>query len=142
MTAFGVRPELSSWMLQRGSFGVAIPLLSLFISTGSWFVMCLSSTARRKSPLKWQLLSLFTAGEAITVGFISSFYNFKSVVTAMMTTAVATAAVSLYTANQKNPKYDLSQWGATLVSYVIYTKCERTCPSFNGRVCRASINRA
>jgi len=78
--------------------------------------MCASADARRKSPLKWNLLALFTAGEAISVGFVSSFYQFRSVLSAMMATAVAATSVSVYTASQKNPKYDLSQWGAGISS--------------------------
>jgi len=118
VVAFGMRPELSAWMRHPGSFGAAVPLLSLLLSTACWFVMCVSADSRRRSPLKWQILSLFTLGEAVSVGFISSFYTFKSVVTALAATGTAATAVSLYTATQKNPKYDLSQWGAGLSSYV------------------------
>jgi len=92
-------------------------MLSLGLSSIAWIVMSLSVQARRLAPVKWQLLTLFTLGEAISVGFISSFYKFPSVVSAMLATAVATVSVSLYTVRQKNPKYDLSQWGATLSSF-------------------------
>jgi hypothetical protein len=55
-------------------------------------------------------------GEAISVGFLSSLYQFQSVVLAMGATAVASITVSLYTIYQSNPNYDLSQWGASLSS--------------------------
>jgi len=115
VVAFGLHPNVSISLLHR--FGMGVPLLSLGLSTISWIVMCTSVTARRASPIKWQLLSLFTIGEAFSVGLISSFYKFPSVVSAMLATAVATVTVSLYTVKQKNPKYDLSQWGATLSSF-------------------------
>lgn len=112
---FGTNPALSQWMRTPG-MGVAIPMISLLLSTIAWFTMCMSTNARRKSPTKWNLLALFTLGEALTVGFVSSFYQFRSVCSAMMTTAVAATSVSLYTARQKNPKYDLTQWGAGISS--------------------------
>ena len=78
--------------------------------------MSISTTARRVAPIKWQLLTLFTIGEALSVGFVTSFYEFRSVLLALLTTAVASTTVSIYTITQKNPKYDLSQWGSTLSS--------------------------
>jgi FtsH-binding integral membrane protein len=66
--------------------------------------------------MKWRLLSLFTIGEAISVGFLSSFYTFQSVVSAMGATALASLTVSAYTILNQNAKYDLSQWGAGLSS--------------------------
>ena len=54
--------------------------------------------------------------QAVSVGFVSSFYLYKSVLSAMLATAVATTSVSLYTIFQKNQKYDLTQWGAGLSS--------------------------
>lgn len=95
-----------------------VPFLSLALSTIAWFWVSSSVRARRESPLKWQLLTVFTLGEALSVGFISSYYKFRTVVSAMLATAVATTGVSLYTVLQSNPKYDLSQWGAGLSSYV------------------------
>jgi len=112
---FGYHPDVTYNLLRR--YGVAVPMLSLGLSSIAWIVMSLSVQARRLAPVKWQLLTLFTLGEAISVGFISSFYKFPSVVSAMLATAVATVSVSLYTVRQKNPKYDLSQWGATLSSF-------------------------
>lgn len=110
---FALNPGMATWMRQAGSL---VPLLSLGLSTVAWFMVATSAKARRSSPLKWQLLSLFTVGEALSVGFISSFYKFRTVVSAMLATTVATVGVSLYTILQKNPKYDLSQWGAGLSS--------------------------
>lgn len=98
-------------------FGRKIPLAAAIISTAVYFILCASAVARRSSPLKWQLLTLFTLGESISVGFFSSFFDFKSVCTSMITTAVAAIVVSLYTILQKNQKYDLSQWGQTLSTW-------------------------
>lgn len=117
VVAFGLHPTFTISLLRR--FGMGVPLLSLGLSTISWIVMCSSVTARRASPIKWQLLSLFTMGEALSVGIISSFYRFPSVVSALLATTLATVSVSVYTVKQKNPKYDLSQWGATLSSFGI-----------------------
>lgn len=113
--AFGMNPGLSDWMRHSG-LGATVPILCLLLSTVCWYFMSINPDARRKVPLKWQLLALFTVGEATSVGFISSFYKFQSVMAAMGATALATSAVSLYTVSQKNPKYDLSQWGAGLSS--------------------------
>jgi FtsH-binding integral membrane protein len=99
-----------------GGIGTAVPFLSLLLSTICWFTMCSSVPARRQAPLKWQLLALFTLGEAVSVGFISSFYKFRSVAAALLATAAAATSVSVYTVAHKNPKYDLSQWGAGLSS--------------------------
>mmetsp|Transcript_16413 Transcript_16413/g.37865 ORF Transcript_16413/g.37865 Transcript_16413/m.37865 type:complete len:198 (+) Transcript_16413:2-595(+) len=103
-------------MRRPRSLGAAVPGLSLLLSTVAWFIMCASETARRASPLKWQLLALFTFGEAVSVGFLTSFFRFESVLTALLATAGATSAVSLYTILNRNSNYDLSQWGAALSS--------------------------
>ena len=117
VVAFGLNPTLSYNLWHRGGWiGATLPLC---LSSIAWITMCASVNARRAAPLKWQLLTLFTVGEALSVGFVSSFYKFESVVSAMLATAVATVSVSLYTAKQKNPKYDLSQWGAALSSFGI-----------------------
>lgn len=108
---FGTQPALRQWALGGGRGGATVPVMSLLISTISWAVMCASSDARRKAPLKWWLLGFFTLGEAISVGFISSFYVYKSVISAMLATALATTGVSCYTIFNKNQKYDLTQWG-------------------------------
>lgn len=113
---FGTNPELASWM-HRPGLGAAVPIASLIMSTVAWIIMCVSTEARRASPVKWQILALFTLGEALSVGFVSSFYQFRSVVSAMMATALATTGISLYTVYNKNSKFDLSQWGATLSSF-------------------------
>mmetsp|Transcript_23606 Transcript_23606/g.33116 ORF Transcript_23606/g.33116 Transcript_23606/m.33116 type:complete len:334 (+) Transcript_23606:262-1263(+) len=110
---FGTNKNLAHWMHRSGT---VVPMLSLLVSTIAWFMICVSPRARRESPIKWQLLTLFTVGESISVGFISSFYKFQSVLSAMLATALATVTVSAYTIMQKNPKYDLSQWGMTLSS--------------------------
>jgi FtsH-binding integral membrane protein len=64
--------------------------------------------------MRWPLLLAFTIGESIAVGFISSVYAYTIVIKAMITTGLATLGVTLYTIIQKNPKYDLSQWGRAL----------------------------
>jgi len=96
-----------------------VPLAGVFASTIAWFRVAISPQARQKSPNKWWWLGIFTFGEAISIGAISSLYQLRSVITAMGATALATVTVSMYTINQKNPKYDLSQWGATLSSWTM-----------------------
>jgi FtsH-binding integral membrane protein len=113
--AFGMFPDLGRWM-RSTHVGQVIPILSLLLSTIAWFLVCSSVKARRDGSMKWKLLALFTLGESIAVGFISSVYTFRSVLTAMSATALATLSISLYTILNPNPKYDLSQWGAGLSS--------------------------
>lgn len=111
---FGTHPEWTRSMLH--SSGRVVPMLSLAVSTISALWIGISPRARRSSPLKWQLLALFTIGEAITVGLLSSFYQLKSVITAMSATAAATLSITLYSFLNQNPKYDLSQWGTAIAS--------------------------
>jgi len=91
-------------------------MISVFLSSIAWFITCYNPDARRIAPMKWWLLGIFTIGEAIVVGFLTSFYSFSVVVSAMFSTALATGAITLYTLWNRNPKYDLSQWGSTLTS--------------------------
>ena len=116
VTLFDRNPQWTHWTTNSGAVGPAIPAISLLLSTIAWFTMSKSVNARRKAPLKWNLLALFTMGEAISVGFITSFFKFHSVVKTMGITALATAVVGLYTIMNKNPRYDLSQWGSTISS--------------------------
>jgi len=122
--AFSLIPNLAASMRTPGSSAAIVPMISLVLSSICWYWMCLSPTVRRESPKKWTLLTLFTLGEAISVGFLSSFYKLSSVVSAMGATALATGAISLYTILQKNPYYDLTQWGAGLsacgVIFLVY----------------------
>jgi FtsH-binding integral membrane protein len=118
---FGLHPTLSNLTILSRSGDLspalaAIPLVSVLVSTISWFIVCLNPKARRTAPTKWWLLVLFTLGESISVGFLSSFYHFRSVVMAMGATALASITVSMYTILQSNPDRDLSQWGASLSS--------------------------
>jgi FtsH-binding integral membrane protein len=105
----------------------------ILLSSIAWFQVALSREARQKSPNKWWWLSLFTLGEAVSVGLVSSVYRFHSVILAMGATAIASVTVSAYTVLNRNSKYDLSQWGATLSSYVrlmcVWGGGCRTCPS-------------
>lgn len=121
---FGTYAPLTNIYNVRSVKGVASPLLwaplvGCLTSTIAWFRIAFSPKARQKSPNKWVWLTIFTLGESVTIGAISSLYKLQSVITAMGATAVATIAVSLYVINQKNPKYDLSQWGATLSSWTM-----------------------
>ena len=50
------------------------------------------------------------------MGWISSFYHPRTVISAMVVTSISTGVITLYTLLQRNPKYDLSQWGAGLSS--------------------------
>lgn len=95
-----------------------IPLGGALLSTFAWMQIIFRRESGRKSPDKWWWLSLFTVGEAVSVGFLSSLYRLESVVLAMGATALASVTVSAYTILNQNSKHDLSQWGATLSSYV------------------------
>jgi hypothetical protein len=110
---FANNPKLQYWMLSKGKF---VTMGSFFLSTFSLGFMSMSEEARQKSPLKWKLLTMFTLGEAILVGLISSLYKSKTVISALLSTAFATLSITFYTLWNRNPKYDLSQWGAGLGS--------------------------
>lgn len=101
-----------------------VPLLGLVISTVAWWITLASEDIRRTSVMRMPLLIAFTVGQSIAVGFISSAYAYNSVIKAMVTTSVATLSVTLYTLIQKNPKYDLSQWGRALsglgMAFILY----------------------
>ena len=114
--AFGLNPGLGMALRQGDRAVAAIPGISVLLSTIAWVWICASPNARRRAPIKWKLLTLFTVGEAIAVGFLSSFYNFRTVLSAMSATAVSSLTVSAYTILNSNPKRDLSQWGAGLAS--------------------------
>ena len=120
---FGTWPPLTNIYNLRSVTGkpsplLWVPLAGVFASTIAWFRVAFSPNARQKSPNKWWWLTLFTVGEAFSIGAISSLYQLRSVITAMGATALATVTVSMYTITQQNPKYDLSQWGATLSSWM------------------------
>ncbi len=103
----------------QGSPLLWVPLMGVALSTIAWFRVVISPQARQKAPNKWWWLSIFTVGEAVSIGAISSLYKLRSVVTAMGATALATVTVSMYTILQQNAKYDLSQWGAALSSWTM-----------------------
>jgi len=119
---FGTYPPLTNIYVMSSITGQAspylfIPLAGVLLSTIAWFRIAVSPKARQKSPNKWWWLTIFTVGEAVSIGAISSLYKLRSVVTAMFATALAAVTVSMYTISQQNSKYDLSQWGATLSSW-------------------------
>lgn len=116
-TLFGLNPTFSRLIrFGHASPITSIPLISVLASTIAWFRVSSSPEARRQSPNKWWWLTIFTIGEAISIGFLSSLYKFRSVVTAMGVTAAASLAVSIYTISQSNPNRDLTQIGASLAS--------------------------
>lgn len=119
---FGTYPPLTNifnprTLTARTSPLLYMPLVGVFVSMIAFFRVASSPNARHKSPNKWWWLTIFTLGESLFIGPISSLYTIRSVITAMGATALATVTVSMYTMAQKNPKYDLSQWGATLSSW-------------------------
>ncbi|CAJ1969410.1 unnamed protein product [Cylindrotheca closterium] len=121
---FGTHPFLSSLPARiasgeyQGTFAL-IPLFGVLISSVSWFRVSLSPNARHRSPNKWWWLGIFTLGESLSVGFLTTFFKFQSVILSMVATAIATISISAFTILQKNPKYDLSQWGNTLSSWAL-----------------------
>lgn len=94
-----------------------VPMLSILVSSVAFGIAASNQEARRRSPTKWQLLAVFTGGQALITGFITCFYPMRTVVSAMGATALATGGVSLYTIANKDSKRDLSQWGASLASF-------------------------
>ena len=111
--AFHLNPGIRDWMLFHPA-GRKVPLLGLLISTIAWWITLASENIRQSSLMRWPLLLAFTVGESVAVGFISSVYSYSAVLKAMIATATATLSVTFYTLLQKNPKYDLSQWGRAL----------------------------
>jgi len=95
-------------------YGGAVPLIGLLIATIAFWITLSSENIRQTSLMRWPLLVAFTVGESIAVGFVSSVYAHGTVIKAMVATCAATLSVTLYTLLQKNPKYDLSQWGRAL----------------------------
>eukprot|EP00574_Skeletonema_japonicum_P013024 CAMPEP_0201716768 /NCGR_PEP_ID=MMETSP0593-20130828/2660_1 /ASSEMBLY_ACC=CAM_ASM_000672 /TAXON_ID=267983 /ORGANISM="Skeletonema japonicum, Strain CCMP2506" /LENGTH=338 /DNA_ID=CAMNT_0048206641 /DNA_START=20 /DNA_END=1036 /DNA_ORIENTATION=- len=110
---FHLNPQIRDWMIYSQA-GRKVPLLGLLISTVAWWVALSSEQTRQSSLMRWPILLAFTAGESIAVGFISSIYNYSTVLKAMVWTGMCTFSVTAYTMLQKNPKYDLSQWGRAL----------------------------
>lgn len=92
--------------------GRKIPMIGLLISSISLVLSTLSGIGQ--SPWRWPLFFTFTIGQAVPVGFISSLYAYETVIKAMTVTSAVTGSITLYTLLQKNPKYDLSQWGRSL----------------------------
>ena len=109
--AFHLNPNIRDYMLYTNS-GRKIPMIGLLISSISLVLSTLSGISQ--SPWRWPLFLTFTIGQAVPVGFISSLYAYETVIKAMTTTSAVTGGITLYTLLQKNPKYDLSQWGRSL----------------------------
>lgn len=120
---FHLNPQIRDWMIYS-QVGRKVPLLGLLISTVAWWIALSSEQTRQASPMRWPILLAFTAGESIAVGFISSVYNYSAVLKAMVWTGMCTFSVTAYTMLQKNPKYDLSQWGRALtglgMAFLVY----------------------
>lgn len=56
--------------------------------------MSVSLNARRKSPTKWYLLSLFTLCEAFAIGVVTALYSPKVTLQSFLVTSVATGIIS------------------------------------------------
>ena len=110
---FARNPNIAYWILSKGRI---VPMGCLLLTSISVSWMSASEKARQTAPMKWNLLALFTIGEALVVGLISSFFKSKTVISALSATAVSLISVTAYTLLNRNPKYDLSQWGAGLSS--------------------------
>ncbi|KAK1747322.1 hypothetical protein QTG54_001285 [Skeletonema marinoi] len=87
--AFHMFPQIRDWMLYSQA-GRKVPLLGLVISTIAWWIALSSEQTRQSSPMRWPILLAFTAGESIAVGFISSVYNYNTVIKAMVGTGMCT----------------------------------------------------
>lgn len=109
-----VSPSAARYLVTAG--GGWVPMLSLLISSGAFVYAAGNETARRSSPTKWKLLGAFTAGQSLAVSVITLFFDTRTVISSMLTTAFAAGTVSAYTIANKNSKRDLTQWGSTLAS--------------------------
>lgn len=103
-------PQLVQFLLTKGSW---IVLLSMLASIGS--AIALGMRYSRVFPTNLGLLGLFTAGESVIIGLITSRYRADAVLLAALQTATAVTGLSLF-AFRKNPKYDLTAFGSALVS--------------------------
>ena len=115
---FAKHPNIAKSIL-FSSKGQFVQWSCLIITTITSIIMAMSETARQQSPMKWIFLSIFTFGEAFLVGMISSLYKSSTVIMAISSTLLALISVTTYTILNKNPKYDLSQWGSSLYSSLI-----------------------
>ena len=89
--------------------------LSTFVTIASFYALLLSPDLRR-GKWKYPLLGLFTVGESSLVALLTLFFPRRVVAQAAGVTAFAAGSISLYTAKNKNPRYDLTRYGTFLYS--------------------------
>jgi len=100
---------------KNGEWIVWLSLISSFLPL---VILSLSTVARGSFPLSMLLLAWFTLGESVILGIITSFYQTRSVVMAMLQTSIATLGLTLYSF-QPNPKYDLTGHGQAIFSALL-----------------------
>ena len=109
--AFFKYPQAVQFLLSpKGSW---IVILSMVVSLGS--AVALGMRYSRIFPTNLGLLSLFTAGESVLIGLITSRYKADAVLLAALQTGAAVTGLSIF-AFRKNKKYDLTAFGSTLFS--------------------------
>mmetsp|Transcript_11808 Transcript_11808/g.15425 ORF Transcript_11808/g.15425 Transcript_11808/m.15425 type:complete len:331 (+) Transcript_11808:62-1054(+) len=96
----------------KGQWVMGLALISSFMPV---VLLSLSEKLRHSFPTNVGLLAWFTLGESIIIGLFTTFFNTKSVITAMVQTGVAVLGLTLYSF-QPNPKYDLTAHGQALFS--------------------------
>mmetsp|Transcript_16360 Transcript_16360/g.28920 ORF Transcript_16360/g.28920 Transcript_16360/m.28920 type:complete len:250 (+) Transcript_16360:325-1074(+) len=95
--------------------GQWIMLFSTLSSFLPLIILTFSKSLRHSFPINMAFLAWFTIGESILIGMVTAFYSTRSVVIAMIQTAVATLGLTLYSF-QPNPKFDLTGSGQALFS--------------------------
>ncbi|GMH54774.1 hypothetical protein TrST_g5695 [Triparma strigata] len=108
------RPQMIKLMLS--SAGPLIQFLSAIISVASFFGLMLKPELR-KGPHKFKLLTVFTISESILLALLTSMFPSHIVSKAVVTTGGATLAVTGYVRYNKNPKYDLTQYGSGIFGF-------------------------
>ncbi|TFJ82655.1 hypothetical protein NSK_006079 [Nannochloropsis salina CCMP1776] len=105
---FFQKPALVSFLFTKGSWVV---LLSVLASLGS--AIALGMRYSRVFPTNLGLLSLFTAGESVLIGLLTTRYKADAVLLAALQTGAAVTGLSLF-AFRKDSKYDLTAFGSSL----------------------------
>jgi FtsH-binding integral membrane protein len=110
--------NLVNWFLfsEKGRASMIATVIS-----GTVFVLGMSHSEhlRHGNPQKWIILTLFTLGETLTTSVIAAMYNAEVVMKAITITAGSVTGITLWTALNRNPKYDLSAFGQGLAGITL-----------------------
>ncbi|EWC48088.1 hypothetical protein DRE_02667 [Drechslerella stenobrocha 248] len=101
-TGFRSWIQANTWMMWISMIGSVIALIACYIK-------------RKDYPTNYLLLGLFTVFESYTVALITSFYDSKIVLEAVVITAVVFGGLTLFALQTK---YDFTQWQGVLMTGV------------------------